>query len=277
MSTNEQRESLVVIGFGAMASAIVEGALRAGVLDPAGVFASDPEPAPRAHAKRLGCAAFASAAEALLAAPSDARVMLAVKPQMLASVAEDLGGRASDRAVVSILAGSTVATITAALGARRVARVMPNTPARIGKGISAVAPGEGATDADAAFTRRLFGAVGETIDLDESQMDAFTALAGSGPAYLFYLAEGMTRAGEAMGFEPGLADRVVRAVIAGAAGLLDADRERSAQELRAGVTSKGGTTAAAISTLDAAGAMSTISAAVLAASARAAELASIPK
>lgn len=276
MSTKAKRESLIVIGFGAMASAVVEGAIRASVLDPEWVFASDPNPGARAHAQRLGCEAFANAAEAMHAAPPDARVLLSVKPQMLSDVARDIESRAADRAVVSILAGATSASIAGSLGTTRVVRVMPNTPARIGMGISAVAPGEGATGADLDFARRLFGAVGVTVDLNESLMDAFTALAGSGPAYLFYLAEGMTDAGEAMGFEPGVADRIVRAVLSGATGLLSADASHSARQLREAVTSRGGTTAAALATLDAAGAKSTIAAAVRAAESRAAELGANP-
>src|SRR5690606_30719943 len=127
--------------------------------------------------------------------------------------------------------------------------------------------------ADAAFARTLFGAVGETVDLDEALMDAFTAVAGSGPAYLFYLAEAMARAAEGVGFDAATADRLVRATIVGAAGLLDADRGRPASELRALVTSRGGTTAAATQRLDDAGVAEAFERAIVAARDRGRELA----
>lgn len=242
--------ALVVIGFGAMASAIVEGALHAGVLSAARLVAADPAPEARARAATLGCAAFTDPVEALRAAPRDARVLLAVKPQMLADVAAGVADEFSRRAIVSILAGATIGRIHAAFGCERVVRVMPNTPAKIGMGVSAICPGTGASDQDLDFTERLFRAVGQTIPLPEDLMDAFTALAGSGPAYVFYLAEAMNHAGLRMGFDERTTDRVVRAVIEGAAGLLAAEAGRSPAELRAAVTSRGGTTAAATTLLD---------------------------
>lgn len=274
MSTaNSTGGGLVVIGFGAMASAIVEGALRAGVVRASDVVAADPNAARRAHAERLGCRALERADGALHAAPRDARVLLAVKPQMLADVARDASTHAGGRCVVSILAGATVATVGESLATRRVVRVMPNTPARIGKGISALAHDPAAAGADLAFARTLFGAVGEVVEIPETLMDGFTAVCGSGPAYIFYLAEAMTRAAQQVGFDAPLADRLVRATIAGSAGLLDADRERAAAELRAMVTSKGGTTAAATTSLDDSGVMDAVVRAVVAARDRGRELA----
>ncbi len=127
---------------------------------------------------------------------------------------------------------------------------MPNTPAQIVKGITALFPGPGATPKDLATARYLFQAVGKVIDLPESLLDAFTAVAGSGPAYLFHLAESMAAGAEAVGFDRPQALELVRATIAGAAGLLEAATDTDPADLRAMVTSKGGTTAAAITLLE---------------------------
>ena len=276
MTSRHTARGLVVVGFGAMASAIVEGALRAGVLDANSVGAADPSPERRAHAESLGCRAFEGAADALAAGP-DAPVLLAVKPQSLDAVARDARAPLDDRPVISILAGATIERLASSLGARRIVRVMPNTPARVGRGVSAVAPGPGATGDDAAFVRTLFASVGEVVDIPEDLMDAFTAVCGSGPAYVFYLTEAMTRAAREVGFDDATADRVVRATVAGAAALLDADRERSASELRALVTSKGGTTAAATCVLDDARVADALVRAIVAARDRGRELAGPPR
>ncbi|MEO1512658.1 MAG: pyrroline-5-carboxylate reductase dimerization domain-containing protein, partial [Planctomycetota bacterium] len=133
-----------------------------------------------------------------------------------------------------------------------VVRVMPNTPARVRLGMSCLALGAGAEEADAAFALRLFGAIGEVVRVDESLVDAFTALAGSGPAYAFLLAEAMAGAGRELGLDPGDADRAARQTLLGAATLLSSS-DRSAAELRDAVTSRKGTTAAALDVFEAGG------------------------
>jgi pyrroline-5-carboxylate reductase len=149
---------------------------------------------------------------------------------------------------------------------------MPNLPAAIGEGATAVALGEGARPGDEALAMRIFGAIGPVVErIDERLMDAFTAVAGSGPAYLFYLAEAMSRSAVALGFEPAAADRMVRQTLAGAALLLRGSAESPAA-LRGRVTSKGGTTEAAVNVLDGAGAMGAIERAVAAAEKRGREL-----
>jgi pyrroline-5-carboxylate reductase len=175
--------------------------------------------------------------------------MLAVKPQVFDVVAPALHARVDHRVVMSIMAGVGTERIGRALGDVRVIRLMPNTPARVGKGITAICLGAGARPGDDALARSIFEAVGVVEPIDESLMNAFTAIAGSGPAYVFYLAEAMTRAGVAIGFDESTAARIVRATIAGAGALLDASDEDPGA-LRAAVTSKGGTTAAAIGMLD---------------------------
>jgi pyrroline-5-carboxylate reductase len=272
MALQPSTDELVVIGFGAMASAIVEGAIRAGVLDPRTTLAADPSPERREHAQRLGLRVFEHAPDALRSA-SGARVMLAIKPQMLPEVARDCADQTTHARVISILAGATIAKVGEALRTSRVVRVMPNTPARVGKGISALAAPPNTGEREVGFARDLFGAVGEVVEISEGLMDAFTAVCGSGPAYIFYFAEAMTSAAVEIGFDDATADRIVRATIAGSAALLDADRERSAKELRALVTSKGGTTAAATGSLDESRVMDAFVRAIVAARDRGRELA----
>lgn len=181
-------------------------------------------------------------------------VVLAVKPQMLGVATDPIrpllerGGLAPT--VISILAGVRSTGIAEAMGeGSRVVRVMPNTPASIGMGMSAVAGSDSSTAEDVEVAKLLMGAVGETVEIDESMMDAFTAVAGSGPAYVFYLVEAMTKAAESLGFGAAIARRIVDQTVVGSAALLD-DSADDAATLRAKVTSKNGTTHAATTTLD---------------------------
>jgi pyrroline-5-carboxylate reductase len=152
--------------------------------------------------------------------------------------------------VISILAGTPTKVIRQLLGAGAVVRAMPNTAARIRQSITAISAGSNTAEAQVAEAERLLGALGPTVRIDESLMDAFTALAGSGPAYLFYLAEAMTKAALAIGFDASSADQIVRQTLKGAAALLDDARSETPANLRAAVTSKGGTTEAAVRVLD---------------------------
>lgn len=246
---------LAFIGGGNMASAIIGGAVEAGVLDPDRVVVADPHASARErfrHAVLDASAALAWLAEHEASA-GEGELVLAVKPQMLAGVAES-ARRAIDasphRVVASILAGTTTEGVRTTLGVDwPVVRVMPNTPARVRLGMSAMSLAAGTTDEEAQNIARLFDAVGQTVRIDESLMDAFTAAAGSGPAYVFYLAEAMVRSACDLGLTPTDADRVVRQTLLGAATLLDSETD-APEALRAAVTSKAGTTAAATSVFD---------------------------
>ncbi|MEM8757461.1 MAG: pyrroline-5-carboxylate reductase [Planctomycetota bacterium] len=267
--------SLLVIGGGAMATAILRGAEASGRL-PGAVCVVEPDDKRRA--------AFPNAVSGLSegldwlnsaeTGPDSGAVMLAVKPQMLGSVAAaaPTGGLGS-RLVVSILAGVPGERVRSRVGGTcRVVRVMPNTPAQIGRGTTAIAASAGASPDDAAAAGALFRGVGDVvIELDESRMDAFTAVAGSGPAYLFYLAEAMEAAAEAAGLPPEHARAVVAETLAGSAELLrrSGDAPRS---LREAVTSKRGTTQAATDVLDEHDLQRTVRSAVLAARDRGREL-----
>lgn len=270
------QEPVAFIGGGNMAGAIIRGALDSGALGERWVVA-EPD-----AGKRGGFAnAVGTAAEAIAwlrnaeRAPGTGQVLLAVKPQMLGAVADEIRDELRDgpaRVVVSILAGIPSERVREALGGHaRVVRVMPNLPAGIGRGMSAIALGAGAGEGDDQRARGLLKGVGRVVEIRESLMDAYTGLAGSGPAYVFYLAEAMINAGVELGFTREEAMLIVRETIAGSGEMLVRSPEHP-HELRMGVTSKGGTTAAATRVLDEAGVMDAIGRAIAAARHRGAEL-----
>ena len=272
MDTIEHR--ILFVGGGNMAQAITRGAHDAGAIVSSKMAVLDPDPARRA----IFPTAFADPGEALAWLDRSERtvVVLAVKPQMLgdacAPLREPIASMSATPLCISILAGTTIERIRAAMGGGvRVVRVMPNTPAQVGRAMSAIAPGEDATETDIAVAKALFGSVGLVEMIDEPMMDAFTAIAGSGPAYLFYLVEALTSGAETLGFEPGVARRIVEQTVIGSAALLEASDEDAAA-LRDRVTSKGGTTQAATTTLDDRLVMDALSAALRAARDRGLEL-----
>lgn len=269
---------LAIIGFGNMGSAILKGMIGAGISSPQAVAIAEPD-----TAKCAGlAAAFPTPLGALKAlhemekTHGPGQVLLAVKPQMLSAAAEGLSDLVGDRVVISILAGTPSNKVRELTGGHsRVVRAMPNLPAAVGQGTTAIAVGAGATHDDAAFAMRLFTAIGPVvIETTEAQMDAFTAVAGSGPAYLFYLAEAMINAATAMGFTSSDAVKSVRQTLVGAAAMLSHDAKTPAQ-LRAAVTSKGGTTAAAMGVLESQNVRETIEKAMHAARSRGEELAKV--
>ncbi len=272
------RAPLAVIGFGSMGSSIVRGACRSGLVAPGDVIVAEPDEGRRRDAAILGIARVHADASDALADMADRErmggegtILLAIKPQMLAELGANVHGRAGERRTISILAGVTAHRVREAMGGGvRVVRVMPNLPASIGQGVAAIA--RGASPADLAFTRELFLATGpQVMEIDEGLMDAFTALAGSGPAYVFFLAESMVRAGVEMGFTPGEADAAVRQTLLGAASMLASD-PRDPGSLRAAVTSRGGTTAAALASMETDGVDDSLRRAIKAAEARGREL-----
>ena len=271
---------MAFVGCGNMASALIRGGIGAGVLEAGGVVAADPDAGKRAAIGGVGVHAASNACEAVAwleaheDAPGAGQVVLAVKPQMLADAAADLGRALTRRrVVVSILAGTPSGKVRGALGDHAaVVRAMPNTPAGVGRGMSAICVGEGAAEGDMRAAEALLGAVGDVVRIDERLMDAFTAVVGSGPAYVFYLAEAMARAAEDVGFDAETAVRIVRQTVAGAGELLASSGDTPAV-LRAAVTSKGGTTAAATAVLDDEQVMDAIVSAIAAARDRGRELA----
>jgi pyrroline-5-carboxylate reductase len=177
-----------------------------------------------------------------------------------------------DATIISIAAGVTTAFIDERLeGKGRIIRVMPNTPMLVGAGMSAIAAGPRATNEDVHWTQRLFSASGLTVVVDEAMIDAVTAVSGSGPAYFFYLIEAMTAAGVAEGLDPSVAEMLATRTCLGAGQLL-ASTHKSPEDLRKQVTTPGGTTQAAIETMEAAGVKEALTKAVRAAAARSREL-----
>lgn len=267
---------VVSVGGGNMARAIIEGALGAGLLPPDRWLVADPDPARRADFGALGVAAAGSAADAARRAPTPWALLLAVKPQVLGTVAAELrdAGLAEGRTVVSILAGVTIDRLASALPeSAGVVRVMPNTPAAVGRGAAGVALGPGVPPEHRRLALGLFRSVGAVYELDEGRIDAFTAAAGSGPAYAFLLAEAMARSlEEQMGCDAPTARSIVAHTIAGAGELLLRSAEDPA-ELRRRVTSKGGATAEAIRVFKQRGLLEIVGEAMRACERRARELA----
>lgn len=200
-------------------------------------------------------------------------VVLAVKPQQLREAAAALGPKLSDQLVVSIAAGIRVADLARWLGGyRRVVRTMPNTPALVHAGVTGLYAPDGVSPAERARAEEILGAVGRTLWVsDESQIDAVTAVSGSGPAYVFYFIEALEQAAAELGFDAEQARLLAMETFHGAV-LLARSSPDDPATLRARVTSKGGTTERAVRELDAAAVKGRIVAAVHAAAVRSREL-----
>ena len=197
--------------------------------------------------------------------------VVAVKPQDVPAACEAVGAAGVER-VLSIAAGVTLAKLEAALPAGTpVVRAMPNTPALVGAGAAAIAGGAAAQDDDLEWAERILGAVGTVTRVDERLLDAVTGLSGSGPAYVFLVAEALVAAGVAVGLPQQVSVALTTQTLLGAARLL-ADTGSTPEELRAQVTSPGGTTAAGIAVLEDADVRAAFTAAVEAATRRSAEL-----
>lgn len=200
-------------------------------------------------------------------------IILAVKPQQLRDVAIFLGSLLKHQLLISIAAGVRSHDLARWLGGHQaIVRVMPNTPAQVGMGVSALLAAPGVSAAQRQQAELLLQSVGRTLWLqDEAQMDAVTAISGSGPAYVFYLIEALQQAADALGFTPEQAAMLSLQTFAGAVQLAQ-QSSHSPRELRRQVTSKAGTTERAIETLEAARVQQAIVAAAQAAARRAAEL-----
>jgi pyrroline-5-carboxylate reductase len=238
--------NIAFIGGGNMASAIIGGLLREG-LAPGQVRVVEPFADARARLKEsFGVIARESAGEEL----ADARLVVwAVKPQTFRDAASQAAAYTSSALHLSVAAGIRSDSIANWLATQRVVRSMPNTPALVGKGMTALFARAGATGDDKALVERVIATTGESLWVqDEAQLDAVTALSGSGPAYVFYFLEAMTEAGVEMGLDASQAHRLAVATFVGASELARASDEAPAV-LRQRVTSRGGTTHAAITSM----------------------------
>jgi pyrroline-5-carboxylate reductase len=247
--------SLAILGAGNMAEAIARGVTRAGLFTPAQIVASDPSPQRRELFQReLGIRSTEDNREAVRGADI---ILLSVKPQTMAEVLAGLASDLRDDALtVSIAAGISTRFIERGLGGTgkscRVVRAMPNTPMLVGEGMVAIAGGAHANADDLTIARKLFESAADVIEVPEDQIDAVTALSGSGPAYFFFLVEHMTRAGVEMGLSPQHAHHLAAKTALGSAKMLLTSTD-TPEELRRKVTSPGGTTHAAITHMESQG------------------------
>jgi pyrroline-5-carboxylate reductase len=258
------------IGTGNMAEALIRGLVRAGVAEPARILGSEPRAERRAElAEKYGVETTANNLE--VARQADILV-LSVKPQVMSRVLEEIGPHIrKDALVISIAAGIPLVAIEARLPQARVIRTMPNTPALVGAGATAIAAGGHATEADLQAARRIFDSVGMTVVLEETQMDAVTGLSGSGPAYIFLIIEALSDAGVKMGLSRYNAQALAAHTLLGSAKLLIETGEHPGR-LKDMVTSPGGTAIAGLHTLEAGGLRTTLINAVEAATVRSREL-----
>ncbi len=233
---------LVLLGCGKMGSAMLEGWLNQG-LPATAVWVLDPQPSAWLRAQGVHINADLPADPAL--------VLIAVKPQMMGDALPRLAAMGGGKTLfVSVAAGTGIAAYEAVLGAGTpIIRAMPNTPAAVGRGITALIGNDIATETHMALAEVLLRAVGQTVRLDnEGQMDAVTAVSGSGPAYVFHLIETLAAAGEAEGLPAELAMALAKATVGGA-GQLAEDAAEDPGQLRVNVTSPNGTTQAALAVL----------------------------
>jgi len=268
---NVEKDKIGFIGAGNMGTALIKGLVESSVYDKDRILASDKnEAALKGVSEQFGVGCCSSNGE-LVGACSN--LVLAVKPQSMREVLEEVRGEIrDDHLIISIAAGIPLKMIRSIIGRDLpLIRVMPNTPALIQKGISALAPGSGTTSEQVELARGVFEAVGETVIVEEEMMDAVTAVSGSGPGYVFRIMECLVHAGEKIGFDRKTALLLVIQTVLGAAHLAD-QSEKSLAQLREMVTSPGGTTAAALAAFEERGLEETIGEGVEAALNRGVEL-----
>lgn len=241
------QQNLILIGAGKMGLSLLIGWLKGG-FPPSQISVVEPYPSEELHA-----IAKATGIKVHIALPSsiaNAIVILAIKPQMAKELLAQLAKCGTPELLISIMAGTSMATLSENFSAQTaVVRTMPNTPAAIGQGVTAALASQSTTQNQRTLTEQLFAPTGKWLWLEnEDQINAVTALSGSGPAYVFALCEAMALGGEILGLTSDQSQMLARQTIIGAAALLQ-QSDQSAQELRESVTSPNGTTAAALNHL----------------------------
>jgi pyrroline-5-carboxylate reductase len=260
--------SIAFIGGGNMATAIVGGLLKQGVA-PSQLLVVDPTEAARERMASLGARTLAQADASLAQAQV---VVWAVKPQQFKEAAQACAAHTSQALHYSVMAGLRTADMAKWLGTPRVVRAMPNTPALVGLGMTGLYAGVDVTDEERALVSALVAPTGQSMWLpQEADLDAVTALSGSGPAYVFYVLEAMIAAAEKLGLSSEQGRTLALATLGGATELARQSSDSPAT-LRQNVTSKGGTTYAAITTLEERGVKAAVMDAIEAAHKRAGEL-----
>lgn len=263
------RPTVAILGAGSMGEIFARGLLRAGwVVDDLVLVSRRPERADELG-RRTGIHSITDLVEGVSGRDV---IMISVKPKDVPSVIEVIGPHLeANQTVVSLVAGVELATLEAGMPGQPIVRAMPNTPAAVDLGMTALSAGSTATETDIAKAHEVLGAVGETIELPEDLLDAVTAVSGTGPAYVFLLAETMIEAAIREGLPHHAAEKLVHETIRGSGELL-LQSGQSAFRLRGQVTSPGGTTAAAMHKLEEGGFRALIEDAVRAAASRSREL-----
>ncbi len=247
-------KTLGFIGAGNMGAAIMRGACKAHIVDPDNIWIFDPDTEKTAQlADELGLSVAQSGKQVLENADT---VLLAVKPQIITNVLKPLASAVRPgQLFISIAAGIPCSLIEDTLIPDAVVvRTMPNTPAMLSRGATAIAPGSRATDDHLTIATTIFEAVGIAVQVNENQINAVTGLSGSGPAYVFRMVEALTQAGTAAGLSLDVSDKLARQTMLGAA-TMTADPDADPADLRRRVTSPGGTTEAGLKVMDDAGFM----------------------
>ena len=264
------QQTLGFIGAGQMARALAGGFVNAGLAAPERILAADPlPPALKAFQQALpGARVFAD--NASVAQGADV-LFLATKPQQIAGALAQVQPFVSDKLVISIAAGVSLATLAASLGEARLVRVMPNTGCLIGQSASGYSLGPRATPADGQWVAQYLGAVGQAYLLDEKLLDAVTGLSGSGPAFVYVMIEALSDGGVRMGLPREVATALAAQTLRGAAQMVLETGEHPAV-LKDRVASPGGTTMAGLEALESGGLRGTLMAAVEAATRRSIEL-----
>ena len=262
-------QHIAFIGGGNMASAIIGGLIRQG-MPPASITVVEPFPETALQLQKdFGVTVLPEAGSALNNAQL---VVWAVKPQIFKEAAAPVAPHTSHALHLSVAAGIRTESICNWVGTQRVVRSMPNTPALVGQGMTALFACPGVSAAEKSQIEQVIATTGQHLWVDqESQLDAVTALSGSGPAYVFFFLEAMTEAGKSMGLSAAQAYKLAVATFSGASALAAASSE-APEVLRQRVTSKGGTTHAAISSMEANGIKPAFIEAMQAAETRAREL-----
>jgi len=270
MSNRSLARNIAFIGGGQMAEALIGGMLSVKLCGRDQIWATDPVASRLDHLKKeYGIQVGARNREAVAWADV---VVLAVKPQILDAVLSEVGAELGKALVVSLVAGVTIRRIADACGSNtRVIRTMPNTPAMVHEGMTAMAMGRGVADEDVLCVRQMFESVGKIVPIEERLMDAVTGLSGSGPAYVFVAIEALTDGGVKMGLPRETAALLAAQTVLGAARMVLETGQHPAR-LKDQVASPGGTTIAGLHQLEQGGLRATLIDAVEAATKRSQEL-----
>ncbi len=247
--TQVESKNIGFVGSGRMARALATGLQRTGIVPPTNLWVYDPDPS--AMNALMHDVPDANRCETNIAvAQNSSVIMLAVKPQKMSAVLDELAGATSDgHLVISIAAGIRLARIADALDTQRIIRVMPNTPCLIGQGISGFTCGSAVTESDRQTVLKILNSVGMSVEVDEKQLDAVTGLSGSGPAFIYLVIEALIEGGTSVGLSQDIARKLAVQTVWGSASMVSTTRQ-SPEYLREQVISPGGTTIEGLKTLE---------------------------